>query len=320
MSDDDAEMRAAGPLADADLRPDEGEEGEDAPEGVRAQLLGWYRRNVGEPDSLRDVYLGFALFFGGVAMGLVGLGLYVIERAAFGVEPFWALRKVAFSVAAIGLPTLIVGIVVLLPVDRRALVASVGGYGVSVAAIGAFAWIYPYHWNVPTGEDYSPIIMSVYAVGLIAVVAASGSALVSYHVEQTRAEGERREPEGEEESVREADVQRDIEDAMSSAEMTWGGVERDDSRKISVSGDVGGDQSGFESVEAQETRSSGSNVDDAVANLKGMKGGEERTGRGSGTDEQTEALRELKKEKEAQEVARKPTLVERVKAFLGLGD
>ncbi len=323
MSDDDPEARAAGPLADADLRPDSGDDGgDDAPESGRARLLGWYRAYIGEPDQLRDVYLGFGLFFGGVAMGLIGLGLFVLERVALGGEPLWALRKVAFAVAALGLPALLTGVVVLLPVDRRALLATGVGDAVTLLAVGAFAWIYPYNWNVNVGADHAPLIVSVYAVGLVATIAASGAALVSYHVERT-APNAAAETGGQSDSgaggsgstVREADVERDIEEAMEQTEMTWGGVEKDDSRSISVSGEVGGDQSAFDEVEATETRSSGSNVDDAVANLKGMKGGEERTGRGSGTDEQTEALKELKKEREAQEVARKPSLGERVKSF-----
>jgi len=329
MSDDDAEMRAAGPLADADLRPDDGNSGgeDDAPEGPRARLLGWYRAYIGEPDRLSDVYLGFALFFGGVAMGLIGLGLFVLERAALGAAPLWTLRKIAFAVAALGLPALLTGVVVLLPVDRRALLATAAGDLVALVAVGAFAWIYPYNWNVNVGADHAPAVISVYAVGLIAVIGASGAALVSYHVERTApnaaAAGGTAGTNGDggagdaDSTVRSADVERDIEEAMEETEMTWGGVEKDDTRSISVSGEVGGDQSAFDDVEASETRSSGSSVDDAVANLKGMKGGETRTGRGSGTDEQTEALQELKKEREAQEVARKPTLGERVKSFFG---
>jgi len=323
MSDDESEIRAAGPLADAGLAPDEDDEEENAPpSGVQATLVSWYRRYIGEPDQLRDVYLGFGFFFGGVALGLVGLALFVVERLVFGADALWALRKVAFSVAALGLPTLLVGVVVLLPVDRRALAATVGGYAVTLASIGAFAWIYPYNWNVEGATDYAPIIVTVYAVGLVAVIAASGSALVSYHVERSAPAGEGNSraagragqaDTGGDETVRDADVQRDIEEAMESTEMTWGGVQKDETRQISVSSNVGGDQSAFDDVEATETRSSGASVDDAVANLKGLKGGEKRTGRGSGTDEQTEALRQLKEQKRTEAVAEKSGMLERVK-------
>ena len=56
-------------------------------------LVGVYRAYIGEPDRRTDVYLGFALFFGGLGVGLLGLFLFVIERALLSGSVFW-LREI----------------------------------------------------------------------------------------------------------------------------------------------------------------------------------------------------------------------------------
>jgi len=61
-----------------------------------------YKTYIGEPDRRTDIYVGFALFFGGLGVGLVGLFLFAIERAALEGEVFW-VREIAFSIGAVGL-------------------------------------------------------------------------------------------------------------------------------------------------------------------------------------------------------------------------
>lgn len=319
MPDD---IRGAGPLADADLHPEsDSDEGEGSPDGRYGELLARYRRHVGEPDRPSDVYLGFGLFFGGVTMGLVGLLLFVVERVAVGADPVFWLRALAFSVGALGLPILLLGVVVLLPVDRRVLVAAGGGTVVCLAAVGIFLSVYPGDWNRVSGPDYSTLGVSVYALGLVAVVAASGATLVRYHVDRaatTAGDDRGRGNESEQaETVSDDRVQRDIEDAMRDAEITWGGVREEESRSIRVETDEGSvDRSGFDGVPASETRSD-SGVDDAVANLRGLKGGEERVDRGGGTDEQTAALQDLR-DRQRESASASPSLLDRVRSALGL--
>ncbi|MFT4885602.1 MAG: hypothetical protein ACI8U4_003128, partial [Natronomonas sp.] len=81
------------------------------------RLVALYRDHIGEPDRRIDVYLGFALFFGGLGLGLVGLALFGIERAALAGEVFW-LREIAFAAGAFGLPLVLFSVAVLLPADR----------------------------------------------------------------------------------------------------------------------------------------------------------------------------------------------------------
>ena len=130
------------------------------------KLVELYYRYVGEPERMRDVY-GYWLFLLGCLAGLLGVLLYLFEQA---LQPGnLAIREVAIVLASSGLTVVLFGIVVLLPVRRRGILASVVGLVISAAAIGAFTWVYPSAWYVP--PDYSAEIIAVYTIG-IGVIAA----------------------------------------------------------------------------------------------------------------------------------------------------
>lgn len=290
--------------------------------GPEDRLVDWYRQYIGEPERRADVYLGFALFFGGLACGLVGLGLFVTEQAISGAEKLYWLREVAFAVGAFGLPALLVGVTVLLPVERRARLAAVAGGAVCLAAIGFFLWAYPWNWDTTTGADYSMQGVAIYAVGLVTVVGATAAALVGYHVERVAPEAAEGADDGgaaADPEVTDEQVRRDIDEMMDDAEITWGGVRKDETRRIELNagGDDGElDTSGFDGVEATATRASGSGVDDAVAGLKSMQGeAAGDTARGSGTDDQAAALAELREQKAAEE-EESESAVDRLRGWL----
>lgn len=268
-------------------------------------VVDWYSRHVGEPDNAIDIYLGFGAFFAGLAMGIGGLLLFLAEGAFVAGEAFW-LKEVAFAVGAFGLPTLLLGVVVLLPVDERALYLGVGGTVVTLAAIGLFVWAYPSNWNVDPVADYSGMGVAVYAVGLVAVVAASGTALVSYHVERASGgpvgEGQAEETGPE---VTDEQVRQDIDDSVAASNMTWGGVPETREQRLSFANDEETIEStNFGEVQAKTVRSSGNGVESAVAGLKGMKGDVDRTDRGGSTDDAAAALSDLKRKREAAEQAK----------------
>ena len=268
-------------------------------------VVDWYSRHVGEPDNTIDIYLGFGAFFAGLAMGIGGLLLFLAEGAFVPGEAFW-LKEVSFAVGAFGLPTLLLGVVVLLPVDRRALYLGAAGTVVTLAAIGLFVWAYPSNWNVDRVADYSGTGVAVYAVGLVSVVAASGTALVSYHVERASggpvAEGR---PEETGPEVTDEQVRRDIDDSVAASDMTWGGVPETREQRLSFADDEETIEStNFGEVQAKTVRSSGNGVESAVAGLKGMKGEVDRTDRGGSTDDAAAALSDLKRKREAAEQAR----------------
>lgn len=137
-----------------------------APDIEGRKLVELYHRYVGEPGSKRDVY-GYWIFVVGAVIGIAGMLIYQVEQALF--APNLAIREVAIILAAVGLPLSFTGIIVLLPVRRRAIQASIIGLLITFAAVYLFTRVYPQAWYV--GPDYSAEIIAVYTVG-IAILAA----------------------------------------------------------------------------------------------------------------------------------------------------
>jgi len=282
-------------------------------------LFEWYERYIGDPETETDVYLGFALFFGGIALGAVGIVVFLLSAAmSGGGTPAWAIREVAMVAASVGFPVILLGMVVLLPGDQRMTYVSVGGFAICLVAVGLFVATYPMNWNVARTPDYSAQGVAIYAVGLVAAVGATGAALVGHQVERATP-GERAAAVGAEasetrrstdtgtagESVSEEQVRRDIDEAMQGADLSWGGVSRKNTKRLELNtpSDVEVDREAFENAEATTVRSSGQSVDDALSNLRKLQGREQETDASTGVDDQTAALTELRKQQEAEEVA-----------------
>jgi hypothetical protein len=287
-------------------------------------LFEWYGRYIGDPETETDVYLGFALFFGGIALGAVGIIVFFLSALASSPgNTAFALREVAVVASAGGFPVLLLGIVVLLPGDDRMRYAAIAGLAVCLVAVGAFTTVYPMNWNVSRAPDYSARIIAVYAVGLVAVVGATGAALVGHQVARAGTAGGAATGgggtasaggsggdagaagDGATDSVSEEQVRRDIDEAMADADLSWGGVDRTETKRLELNTDaeVEVDREAFENAEATTVRSSGDGVDDALSNLRKLQGREQKTDTSSGVDDQTAALSELRKQQEAEEVA-----------------
>ena len=305
------------------------------------RLLEYYRRYVGDPDRTVDVYAGFGLFFAGIGLGLIGVAVFLYS-ATLPPEALstYAVQEVAAVAAAVGLPALLLGVVVLLPVDRRMLYLAGAGTAITLVAVGLFSRTYPYNWNVSTGADYSAQVVAVYTVGLVAVIAATGGALVAHRVERatgvaagsgaagaggaaggTGADGAADGAGGGAETVTDAQVRADIERELEDAELTWGGVERAQTRRLEL------DTSAVDDVDvdreklagsATETRTTSGAVNDAVSELKGLQGGEKKTASGSGTDDQAAKLRELREQQRREtEADDDGSVVDRIKGLFG---
>lgn len=287
-------------------------------DGGDNRLLALYRRYVGEPESEIDVYLGFALFFGGIALGLLGFVVFIASLSpAPGTPTFWAFREVAIVLAAVGLPALLSGIVVLLPVGRRARYAALAGGGVCLLATGVFVAVYPANWNVRAAADYSAQGIAIYATGLAVLVASTGAALVAHHLERAQpapAAGSGATTADDStggggatdagNSVSASQVEADIESAMADVELSWGGVEKRETKRLNLTTSVSDvDRSAFAGSTANTARASGDGVDDAVAGLQQLKGGATDQATGSDVDQQTTALTELRKQQRAEATA-----------------
>ncbi len=131
------------------------------------RLFRLYERYVGEPDSEKDVY-GYWLFVTGYLVSFAGVGIFLtgLPNAGGSVNVFY--WRLSVTLAALGLPLAMLGIVLLLPVRWRAVQVTLGGAGLSLLGVLVFEWAYPQHWR--TGANYTSEIVALYTVG-IAIIA-----------------------------------------------------------------------------------------------------------------------------------------------------
>jgi hypothetical protein len=287
----------------------------DANQADENLLLGLYRRYVGPPEAERTVYGGFGLFFGGIALALIGIVVFLASATVSPDDLFrYTLREIAGIAGAVGLPALLLGVTVLLPVDRKALYAAAAGTAVCLVGVGLFSASYPYAWNV-VGSDRSGQVVAVYALGIVVVIGATGAALVGHHIH--RASTTERVVEREvvesgasgdtpRETVTDEQVRRDIDEAMADSELSWGGVDKVKTKRLKLNTEAFDDidSSNVADVDATTVRSSGRNVDDAVNAMKGLRGGDTKEARSTQTtDDQTAALQALREKQAAEDVA-----------------
>lgn len=282
-------------------------------------LLGYYREYIGDPDRTVDVYVGFGLFFAGLGLALVGVLVYIYSAT---LRPssmsMYTVREISGIAGAVGLPVLLFGVVVLLPVDKRMLYVAGLGTLVCVAATGVFVWSYPSNWNVVGRVDYSAQGVGIYSLGIVLVIAATGAALVAHRVERATADvanGSDSESVTDPE-ISDEDVRADIERELDEAELSWGGVERQETRRLEL------DTSAVDDIDrdtlagtATETRTESNTVDDAVGQLKGLQGGTVETASGGSTDDQAAALRELR-ERQNESDSEDNSVVDRIRKLL----
>ena len=278
----------------------------------------WHRRFIGPVTDSSAVYAGFALFFAGVGLVVVSIGTFLWSTTTDPAGAFkFVLRELAVVTGAAGVPTVLLGVTVLLPVSRRIDVAGGVGVVVCLAATVRFTQVYPDAWY-----PAASVVVGAYALGAVAVVATAGTALSGYHAERTgqRIARERLDDDGgssgagataggvdadgasERGTVTDEQVRADIDDAMAGADVNWGGVERDSGRSITIRSSEDTDFEMSDNSAAKATESRGESVDDAVAGLQGLRGeGPKTESSTSGTDQQADALAELRATREQSE-------------------
>ncbi|GGI94040.1 hypothetical protein GCM10008995_00280 [Halobellus salinus] len=277
--------------------------------GLAARLHKWHRRFIGPVTDSRTVYAGFALFFAGVGLVVVSIATFLWSTTTDPAGTFkFVLRELAVVTGAAGIPTVLLGVTVLLPVSRRIDAVGAAGVGLCLVATARFAQVYPDAWY-----PNASVVVGLYAFGAVAVVATAGTALSGYYAEQTgrRLAREKLDENGDGaatggvdagETVTDEQVQADIDDAMSGAEVNWGGVERDSGRSITIRSPETDDVEMSGASAANTTESRGESVDDAVAGLRGLRGeGPKTESSTSGTGEQATALAELRATREESE-------------------
>ncbi|ELY38331.1 DUF7139 domain-containing protein [Natronorubrum tibetense] len=267
-------------------------------------LFDIYRRYIGEPEDRTDVYVGFSLFLGGIGLAIVALLLFVWSgtfetRSA----SYIAWVQPAYALVMISLPVFMLGVVVLLPSERRMLYTSIAGVAITIGAVIGFLGAYPDDWN-GYGNDYTVEVVATYAVGLAGITASTGAALIAHYLDmaqQVRTVDPDDETD-EEDELSDADVRKDIDEAMEDVELSWGGVEKTEHKRLSFSEDEFDAVSVNTDAGTKTARSTG--VDAQVAGLKGLKGGETKTTTSQSTvDDQTAKLKELREQQQAEEMA-----------------
>ncbi|APX96001.1 DUF7139 domain-containing protein [Natronorubrum daqingense] len=270
-------------------------------------LFDLYRRYIGEPEERTDVYVGFGLFFGGIGIAVTALVLFLwgsTHEVHTLDSAYYDWIQSAYALGMLSLPAMMLGIVVLLPAERKVRYTSVAGAVVTIGAVIGFVYAYPMHWNFVREVDYTIEVVATYALGLSGLIASTGAALVAHYLDLAR-QAETVQIDGEddeEEELSDADVQRDIDEAMEDVELSWGGVQKTEHKRLSFSSDDFEDVSVDTDAGTKTARSSG--VDAQVAGLKGLKGGETKTTTSSSTvDDQTSKLKELREQKRNEELA-----------------
>jgi hypothetical protein len=262
-------------------------------------LFDLYERYIGEPEAEIDVYLGFGLFFAGVAFAAVALVSFVAVVALYGYRGgggYYSTAQIPYTFALLAAPVTMLSVVVLLPVERRAVYGAVGGSALAGAATVGFVASYPGQW-AEEGAGRMLAVMGTYAVGVSVVVAATAAALIAHQVERASADvavADDADEADDGEEVTMDDVRSDIDEAMEDVDLNLGGVERSEGRNLSFSTDVSTDEMrGGTAKEPEKTVSAG--VDAQVEGLRSMKTGESKTETSSTTvDNQAAALSELK--------------------------
>lgn len=268
------------------------------------KLFELYERYIGEPDAQTDVYLGFGLFFVAIAFAVIGFVLFLWAGLyEAGSDPYWARRMLAFALGMLSIPSAMLSVVVLLPVEKRATYTAAGGMAVCLVAVLVFISVYPGNWNVQSSTDYSTQTTAIYALGMTVITASTGAALVAHQLAQAKphpSEIEPMEEDDPEESYSDEEIEQDIEAAMDGVEMSWGGVEKHESTRLTFSSPDAFESANVD-VEAETTRQSGG-VDAQVSGLKALKGGDTKTATSSSTvDDQTSKLNELKQRRQEEE-------------------
>lgn len=123
-----------------------------------------YYRYMTKLEKEVNVKLGFGLFAAGVGAAAIGLGLlmYAITLPSF--EGYAAWAQPAYALALVALPLVLLGIVILLPPDRRLILASGVGLVVCLGATVGFVLVYPSDWQ-RFGTTQTMYVLVPYALG-----------------------------------------------------------------------------------------------------------------------------------------------------------
>jgi hypothetical protein len=107
--------------------------------GSGESLHSLYRRYIGPVEDSRDLYVGFGLFFTGVGLVVVAIASFLWSTTFPQGGTFkFVLRELSVATGAVGIPLVLLGVTVLLPVSRRIDVLGALGFLACAAATVRF--------------------------------------------------------------------------------------------------------------------------------------------------------------------------------------
>ena len=141
-----------------------------------ASLSEVYERGVGSVQSPRRVYLGAGLLAAGALAVIAGI-VIATTGIPSGFDTFES-RHLAGTLAGIGVPIALIGILTVLPATPIVRVISVGGAAICVVGVALFRAAYPHDW-AGYGSDLTFLVTVVYSLGTLVVLGAVFVGLVT---------------------------------------------------------------------------------------------------------------------------------------------
>jgi uncharacterized protein YegP (UPF0339 family) len=188
-------------------------------------LVSLYRERITEPSTDDEVY-GYWLFVAGLVASVVGVALFLYSSTLVTQRPsvsdpatFWTVRQAAIVLAAGGVPLMLGGIALRLPLRNLATYLTYGGMALCLLALVWFLTVYPADWTFATGNTG---VIALYVLGL--VIIAAGAVLVPMlsraetETESERAAREASEREGAETREELASTREERDEARAAAE------------------------------------------------------------------------------------------------------
>lgn len=180
---------------------------------------------------------GFTLTFAGLLAMTLGVGGFLWAQS---IPPAnmarYAWREVAGVALGLALPFFLLGIGQSLPGRAWARALAYVGLAACAAGVGAFAWLYPFAWNVP-GRDLSPYGIVPYGAGVVLLGASAFMGLLDAYLEARAARSGLASADA---PVTEEEILRDLEEAARKSKLSWGGMHDRETPTITLTADTGG--------------------------------------------------------------------------------
>lgn len=128
-----------------------------------------YERNEREVTSPRRRYAGTALVLSGAALAVLALLVVTTDLFSFLASGTRSSRELAGTLGGFAVPTVLVGVFMVLPAGRRAQATAALSASLCLLGVALFRYAYPHHWD-GLGRDLTLFVSTVYLIGLFSAI------------------------------------------------------------------------------------------------------------------------------------------------------